>query len=287
MIKKQYIFGIALALFVLATSLSGCISTPENEESTTIVCTNSMLADFSSHLLNNTKNITIDYIMPAGACPAHFDARPSDVSLISSADIIISLGWEPWLDSLLESSGNTDATQIKCGDIGDWNIPSEAANYVEKLRDELSSSLSSYNETILENAQSYLADINQTANQLQENMTNSGFVGKKVICMQWQQDFVEWLGLNVTSSYAPPESLSTKDMLNITHAAQEQEVCLIIDNLQSGTTFGARVASECGASHVILTNLPGAVPGTNTYLRRITYNTNQLIEGIEAYEHGR
>ncbi|EMR74443.1 hypothetical protein MBGDF03_01252, partial [Thermoplasmatales archaeon SCGC AB-540-F20] len=61
------------------------------------------------------------------------------------------------------------------------------------------------------------------------------------------------------------------------------EVCAVIDNLQSGTEFGARVASESGASHVIFTNFPGAVPGADTYLEMITYNTQQLINGTLAY----
>jgi len=54
---------------------------------------------------------------------------------------------------------------------------------------------------------------------------------------------------------------------------------------QSGTSFGAQIASETGKSHVIFTNFPGAVPSTDNYLDMITYNTNQLVKGIETYEY--
>jgi ABC-type Zn uptake system ZnuABC Zn-binding protein ZnuA len=253
------------------------------ENTTTIICTNSILADFTSNIL--TDNVTIEYIMPAGVCPAHFDTCPSDVSLIASADIIISLGLEPWLESLLTSSGNVDADQIKCAKLGEWNIPSCAKKYVEKIRDEISLLLPDYNNSIQTNAQNYIIQIDETAEYLQSIAINNGSVEKKVICMQWQKDFVEWLDFNVTYSYAPPESLSVQDELDVINATSGGDICAVIDNLQSGTDFGAKVASESGASHIIFTNFPGAIPGTDTYLEMISYNTKQLLEGIEIYEY--
>ncbi|MCX6667965.1 MAG: metal ABC transporter substrate-binding protein [Euryarchaeota archaeon] len=278
-IKRKYV----LLLTGLLVVLSCCMVPSKAAQNTTIICTNSILADFASNLV--TENVTIEYIMPAGACPTHFDTTPSDVSKIVSADIIISLGLEPWLDSLMKSSGNTHAQQINCAGLGEWNIPSGAKKHVEKIRDELSLLLPTLNETIQKNAENYMAQIDETAQQLRENITSNGYQGKQIICMQWQQDFLEWLGCNVTSSYGPPEGLSTQDMLNLSNAASSEEICAIVDNLQSGTDFGARIASESGASHVIFTNFPGAVPGTDTYLQMISYNTEQLISGIATFEY--
>ena len=156
---------------------------------------------------------------------------------------------------------------------------------MEKIRDEISLLLPEYNETIQTNAQVYIEEINNTAEYLQGLVISNNSVGKKVICMQWQEEFVDWLGLNVTYSYASPESLSVQDELDVINAASSGDICAIIDNLQSGTDFGARVASEVGASHVIFTNFPGAVPSTDTYLDMITYNTKQLLEGIQNYEY--
>jgi len=277
--KRKYVLLLAGALLVL----SCCTMPLKAAQNTTIICTNSILADFASNLV--IENVTIEYIMPAGACPTHFDTTPSDVSKIVSADIIISLGLEPWLDSLVNSSGNTHAQQIKCTGLGEWNIPSGAKKYVEKIRDELSRLLPTLNETIQTNAENYIAQIDETAQQLRENITAKGHQGKQIICMQWQQDFLEWLGCNVTSFYGPPEGLSTQDMLDVAKAASSEEICAIVDNLQSGTDFGARIASESGASHVIFTNFPGAIPSTDTYLKMISYNTEQLINGIATFEY--
>ena len=279
-VKRKYLlFCISVLL------LFSCFTIQSQAEDTTtnIICTNSILADFTSNLL--TENVNIEYIMPAGVCPAHFDTSPSDVSLIASADIIISLGWEPWLNDLLDASGNTDVEQIKCAQLGEWNIPTGAKKYVEKIRDELSLLFPDLNDTIQTNAQEYIAQIDETAEDLQEIVVSNDFLNKKVICMEWQKDFVEWLGLNVSYSYASPEGLSVQDELDVINAASSGDVCTIIDNLQSGTEFGARIASESGASHIIFTNFPGAIPDTDTYLEMITYNANQLIDGIVTYEY--
>jgi len=104
------------------------------------------------------------------------------------------------------------------------------------------------------------------------------------VSMEWQKDYLEWIGLNVTYYYPPPEGLSVQDELEVITAASEEGVSAVVDNLQSGTEFGARVAGESGVSHVIFSNFPGAVPNTDTYLEMITYNTDQLIKGIKSFD---
>jgi zinc transport system substrate-binding protein len=277
--KKHKIYLIGLLIMFLFSTLS------INAEETTIniCCTNSLLADFTKNLLK--ENVNIVYIMPPGACPVHFDTNPSDLSKITKADIIISLGREPWLNNLLESSENTNYNIITCTGLGEWNIPTGAKQYVERLRGELSNLLPELNETINSNAQDYINSIDETSYQLQQSIINKGYLNKNVICMQWQADFIDYIGFNVTLSYAPPESLSTQDIINISNAVNVRNICAVIDNLQSGTDFGAHIASESGTSHVIFTNFPEALPGTDTYLDMIRYNTEQLINGISTYEY--
>lgn len=252
------------------------------EDNIEIVCTNSVLADFTSNIL--TGNVSIEYIMPAGACPSHFDTVPSDVSKIVNADIIISLGWEPWLESLLNKSGNTDYTEIKCSGLGEWSIPSGAILYVIAITDGLKIALPDQTENIQENANEYLSLINTTAGELKDQIETNNLTNRKVVSIEWQKYFLEWIGFNVTYYYSPPESLSVQDELDVINEASKNEVSAVIDNLQSGTEFGARVASETGVSHVVFSNFPGAVPNTDTYLEMISYNTDQLIKGISSFD---
>jgi len=271
-------------LVLLLVSVFSSVSHAEEDATVNIVCTNSLLADFTSNLIK--ENVTVDYIMPPGVCPAYYDTTPSDVNKIVNAEILVSFGspfMEPWLSDLLEY--NSNCSVIECKNMGEWNIPSGAKKYVRFLTDELARLLPNLNETIHINSQMYISEINDTAQELQNLIETNGFTGKNVVCMQWQKEFLEWLGLNVIYSYGPPQGLSSQDQLNVVNAALTNDTCAIVDNLQSGVDFGAQVASQTGATHVVFTNFPGAIPGTDTYLDMITYNTEQLIKGIQTYQY--
>lgn len=77
--------------------------------------------------------------------------------------------------------------------------------------------------------------------------------------------------------------LSLKEVDHLIQTGREQGVALVVDNLQSGPDFGARLAYEVGAVHVVLTNFPGALPGTATHLEMLRYNADKLFEALRTY----
>jgi ABC-type Zn uptake system ZnuABC Zn-binding protein ZnuA len=273
---------ILIAIVFLTTICT--INISAEEENLNLVCTNSILSDFTSNLL--TENVNIEYIMPAGVCPAFYDTTPGDVSKIVNADILISFGdtqMEPWLTDLL--AYNTECEIIECKDLGEWNIPTGAKAYVNHLSEQLKQILPEQENTIQTNTENYLAQIDTTSDNLKQLVETFNYQNTPIICMQWQEDFLKWLGLDVVYSYGPPQGLSAQDEIDMINTIGNNDVCAIIDNLQSGTDYGAHIASETGISHIIFTNFPGAIPGTDNYLDMITYNTNQLIQGIDTYNY--
>lgn len=277
--KKKIYKIIILTLITLAI-----FSLKVSADELNIVCTNSVLADFTNNLIK--ENISIEYLMPSGVCPAFYDCPPSDVSKVVTADILISFGdpvKEPWLADLL--TYNEDLSIIECKDLGEWNIPSGAIEHVNCIKNGLVNITIELNDTINQNSENYILEINEKSDELLDKIKDNNLTNTKIIAMLWQKDFLEWLGFDVVYSYGPPQSLSTQDELDIINAATENEVYAVIDNLQSGTDFGAEVSSKSGASHVIFTNFPGAIPGTDTYLEMIEYNTDKLIEAINTYEY--
>ncbi len=282
--KKFKFLKMTILVIILTLAIfSSNVSANEEMSEIKIICTNSVLADFAGNIA--PENATIDYIMPAGACPAHFDTKPSDIDKIVNADVIISLGWEPWLEELLNKSGNSNYQQIICARLGEWNIPTNAIKYVQKINKGLKEIFPQYNNTIDENTIEYMQKINTTAEELKEKIENNGIKNRTVVCIEWYKDFLSYFGLNISYYYGPPEGLSVQDEIEVIDAVSKEEVSAVIDNLQSGTTFGAKVASETGKSHVILSNFPDAVPNTETYLKTIRYNVNQTIKGIETYDY--
>jgi ABC-type Zn uptake system ZnuABC Zn-binding protein ZnuA len=268
---------LTASLFVLGLAAGAGV------EGMGIVCANSLLADLTQNIVGDL--VAIEYIMPAGACPAHFDSRPSDVNLVAFADVIVQIGWEGWLNKLVESSGNTDVLRIRTADLGEWNLPHGAKAHVDAIAEALVEFFPEHASRFTANAAAYKEEIDAKGAELLTQVESEDVVGRKVVCMEWLREFVELLGFDVVAVYGPPESLSVGQSLNITAAASEKDVCMIIDNLQSGTDFGSRVASETGVSHVILTNFPKAIPNADTYLEMIEYNAGKLIEGAQMYEY--
>jgi ABC-type Zn uptake system ZnuABC Zn-binding protein ZnuA len=155
---------------------------------------------------------------------------------------------------------------------------------VQKIKDGLVTILPNRSALISQNTATYLAQINETEQELQNLIATAGFQDRKIISMEWQKDFLQDLGLNVTYYYGPPEGLSVQDELDVFDAASQDDISAIVDNLQSGTDFGARISSETGVSHVIFTNFPGAIPGADTYLEMVAYNTDQIIKGMQTHD---
>jgi zinc transport system substrate-binding protein len=277
--RKLAILAACLALTLAA--LPGALAQDASDGELTIVCADTMLADLTHNVVGDLATVTA--IRPAGACPAHFDVRPSDVGVVASADIIVQLGWEPWLGDLISAAGKEGVAQVKCMGLDDWNIPDGAKQFVDVITEGLSAALPEHAATFQANAASYKAAIDAKAAEVEAIALSGGLQGRRVVVMAWQQKFVEWLGCEVVGTYPSPETMSTQQAMNATNAAEGAE--LVVDNLQSGTDFGAEVASRSGAMHVVLTNFPGSAPGAETYLDMLEVNARALVAGGEQYDY--
>jgi len=252
------------------------------DEKPLVVCTTTILASFTEEVGGD--EIDVMSLVPPGLCPAHFDVKPSDVYAISKASLVIESGIEPWLDDIISSSGNVDVVVHSTGALGPWNIPPNAVKYVSNITNALCTAFPE-NSTYFKQESAALCEyINSTALGLKNEAAQYNVNETKVICMQWQQGFVDWLGFDVVKTYRSPESLSQQEILDIIDIARIEDVALVVDNLQSGTEFGARLASETKAVHVILSNFPGAVPNTSNYTTMIQYNCMQLLNGTQSYK---
>ena len=105
----------------------------------------------------------------------------------------------------------------------------------------------------------------------------------KVICMGWLKTFIESAGFDVVSTFNPPETLSAGDLTALSETAQTEGVALVVDNLQIDTEFGEQIANPVGAEHVVLTNFPGAIPGTETLAKMLRYNAEQMFNGASTW----
>jgi len=279
---KRILVGVLMGMFLIG-AFSGEVFANKtgNQEKSIVVCTTSVLGDFAREVGGD--RIEVETIVSTGMCPAHFDIKPSDVYAVSKASLIFFHGIEPWLENLVQASGNEGVQKIRIK--GAWNFPAAALKKVELITKALSEYEPENAAYFEENADGIIKSINETAKRLKEEAERLKVGQIKVICMKWQEDFVKWLGFNVVATYLPPERLSLKQTLELVKKGKEENIAVVVDNLQSGTKFGAKLASEVGATQVILSNFPGAIPGTKSYVKLIEYNAGQLFDAIKEKQY--
>lgn len=259
---------LALALLLLA-ALPHRVSAGEKP---IVVVTTSVLESIVRDLAGDYVEVLT--VIPPNICPAHYDLRPGDVEIVRRASLVLAHGVEPWIRSLMESSG-TSAKLIYIK--GGWNTPelarqrySEVARAIEselgiKLSDRLSKCMRA---------------INETESELKRLSAESGFIGTPVVAMAWQKDFVSFLGFDVVASFKPPEMVTPQELSSVMENATKRKALLVIDNIQSGVDLGNRIARELGVKEVALSNFPGVPKGVNNLTEMMKYNANLLKDAL-------
>jgi ABC-type Zn uptake system ZnuABC Zn-binding protein ZnuA len=262
------LFGVSMVLPITAKA--------SNDKSPGIVCTTSILAHLTEEIAQELVSVTT--IAPAGMCPAHFDIKPSQIKAVREAKVLISHNFEPWIENLLVSADRPEIDRLILS--GPWNTPSGAIAKINQISNTLSEQFPQYKQQFLFNAQKLIQNINDNAEILKAKADQLRVKEYKVITSIHQESFAQWLGFEVSATYPAPETISTRKFLELLLIGKREKVAIIIDNLQSGTDLGARLASDLNAQQAILTNFPGVIPQTESLVKMLNYNAEQLFKTI-------
>ena len=262
-----------LALTFVIVGIALCV------HAQTIVSTHAVYGEFARVIGGDAVNVVT--IIPSGFCPSHYDLAPSDVAAVLDAKLILYSGFEVWIDTLADAAGG-DAEAIQLS--GSWSTPDAAIQKVEAIRDLLIENMPESAALFRANADAYIEELRALGEDLREQAIAAGVCEIPVVCMAWQVDLVSWLGFQIPVTYGIPAGLSLRDLIDLAAAGREAKAELVIDNLQSGVDFGAKLAREIGAIHVVLSNFPGAMPNTVTVIDLLRRNAEALFSAVEPLD---
>jgi len=177
----------------------------------------------------------------------------------------------------LEAVGGTASVVLLTGE---WNTPDAAAEKVDAIVAALSGLLPGDAEIFAANAAAYKTELASLGISLKAKAATLNAAAVPVISMAWQEMFVAWLGFDVVATYGIPGNLSLRDLVDLAAVGVTDGVAAVIDNLQSGVNFGAKLAREVDAIHVVLSNFPGAMPRTATVLDLFAQNAEALFSAV-------
>jgi hypothetical protein len=182
------------------------------------------------------------------------------------------------LDGLLESAGNRNLTVVAIP--GVYNTPEGAKNYISRVGVNLSQILDLDLDLQISKM---LNEVDEVSRWMTSQARTLNVSNVKVICMGWLKNFIESVGFSVVATFNPPETLSAGDITVLLETARREGVGLVVDNLQIDVEFGEGIASQVGAQHLVLTNFPGAIPGTETLTKMLKYNAEQLFNNTVTW----
>ena len=274
---------ILLIVFVLLSVSFGSITNTAYsvENKPIVVASTSVLASIVEDLAGD--KVRVVYMVSPSMCPGHYDVKPGDVVTISEARLVLYHGFEPWVKELIgavNSTGSWNGSLVRIS--GNWNTPDSLKKLYIRVAEALKDSLGIDVSARLEKC---LKKIDEVAEELKNIARENNFENKPVVVMLWQKPFVEYLGFKIVATYGPPEKLSPKDISIIEENATRNHAILVIDNMQSGTELGSKIARDIGAVHVVLINFPDSVPGVNNVTQMMLYNAKLLAEAVHDYKY--
>ena len=276
--NKRLIYSLALLMFPLMLS-SSAVMEAQAADKTIIVCTTSAVGSVVEEFVGDSADVLV--LVQPGLCPADFDMKPGYIEALSQALVLFKqdIQGEFWLEGLLSSAENSDLRVVAIS--GVYNTPTGAKIYIREVSGNLSEILG-YD--LDAKTSEMTSEIDEVSSLMTKQAASLGASNVNVICMGWLKTFIESAGFNVVVTFNPPETLSAGDIINLIETARNEEVVLVVDNLQIDTEFGAGIASQVGAEHVVLTNFPGAVPNTETLPEMLKYNAEQLFNGTITWK---
>jgi ABC-type Zn uptake system ZnuABC Zn-binding protein ZnuA len=274
-LRRKTVILVTILSLLVAFQWTTIVKADDNKP--IIVCTTSAVGSVVTEYLGDRVDVVV--LVQPGLCPADFDMKPSDIYAVSNAKILFkqNIPGEFWLQSLVEAAANLNLTQVAIP--GDYNTLQGAKNYITWVGGNLSQIL---NIDLTTKTSGLLDDVNAVYTWMGNQGQALQVASMKVICMKWLQTFVQSVGFQVIATYNPPETLSAGDINSLITTAQSEEVALIVDNLQIDVEFGGGIASQVGAEHVVLTNFPGAIPGTENLTQMFRYNAEQLFNATST-----
>jgi ABC-type Zn uptake system ZnuABC Zn-binding protein ZnuA len=285
---------------------------PASAEPLPVVATLPVLADFVRAVGGDAVAVTS---LITGLESEHtYTPKPSDVETVRRAAVLVKvgLGLEIWVNGLIANAENprlivVDTSQgigLMRGGDGHvhsddndalphaeerrsggnphvWLDPENAQTMVRHVTDGLIKADPARKKTYLANQAEYLKQLDDLTRTLKAQF--AAIPDRKIITHHaaWPY-FARRFDLRIrgeifTQIGAEP---SAKRIAELIRLIRKEKIRVIVSEPQLSPKIPESLAQETGAKVVILTPLPGALPGTDDYLSMMQYNASTLLEAL-------
>lgn len=278
-----------------------------------VVATLPVLADFVRAV--GREHVRVQSLISGLESEHTYTPKPSDIEAVRRAAVLVKvgLGLEVWVNGLIRNADNPrlividtsqgialmrgDDVHAHGGDNGNlpraeerrsggnphvWLDPENAETMVRHITDGLIKADPARRKTYLENQAAYLKQLDELKRTLVAQFAS--IPNRKIITHHaaWPY-FARRFDLRIRGEIFTQigSEPSAKRIAELVRLIKKEDIRVIVSEPQLSPKIPEALSQETGAKVVVLTPLPGALPGTDDYLSMMRYNAVTLLEALK------
>lgn len=288
-----------LALTALGAALA--LSPPSaDSQAVKVVATLPVLKEFAEQV--GQEHVQVATLISGLESEHTYSPKPSDLRAIEQARLLlkIGLGLEVWVSGLIKNAGNTELRVITTSEnvplITDegagahgpgnphiWLDPENAKIMSRNIAEGLIAVDSAHKGVYLRNLESYIERIERSEKELHSRVTS--LRDRRIITHHpaWPY-FARRFGFHIEGEIVRQvgAEATAAHLARLAHRIKTEKIKVIVSEPQLNQKITQALARETGARVVLLSPLPGAIPGTATYLAMLEYDIAQLVAALQS-----
>lgn len=255
---------------------SGCRRPAKTEEQSSLAVTTTYLESAAHDLLGG--EVKVLRMAEPGACPGHFDIRPSQAEALRRCEVLLRFDFQDSLDAMLPGEGTNRVCVGEVSVHGGLCIPETYLDACQQVAD----TFVRHGNLARTNADERLRRLTDRMRSLSAESTNqitaAGLRGIAVITSEHQRDFCEWLGLHVAATFRAADTSSIAEIDRAISEGRLAKASLVVANLPEGRRTADALAERLGAKVVVLENFPLAQSGRASFDEMVANNVTNLVK---------
>lgn len=300
MFGRKIVFVVAVCLAFLAGSANPIFAS----EPLHVVVTIPVLKDFADQV--GGPHVRVVSLLSGSENEHTYSPKPSDLVAVRKAHVFIEVGMglEVWVGALVSNAGTAGllvvttsegieriadhAKTLNTQGHGDgnphvWLDPENAKLMVGRIAKAFAKADPAHAGEYRANQDRYVHRLGALEAELAEQLER--VTDRRIVVHHpaWPY-FARRFGFDIAGEIItqPGAEPSARHLQALVRKIREGRIRVIVSEPQLNQKLPRILAQESGARLVVLTAMPGGVPGTGTYLDMLRYNVTELAEALES-----
>jgi len=283
-VLKTISLAVLFLLLILSLSLA-----QEKRDRLNVVVTIPVLADFARNIGGDL--VSVKSIISGLENPHTYEPRGSDVKAIARADLFVrvGLGLETWADKLVRNAGNSRLIQQvsasrTCNVINNnphvWMDIENARRMVIAIMEGMARADPSHANVYRRNADLYIDQLLTLDKKIRKTL--SPLSGQAIVtAVPAFTYFLKRYGIEEAATIisVPGKEPSGRHLRRVITLMRKRGIRIILTVPQFPPRIPHLVAEETGAV-VVATQLPGSLPGTDTYIEMLQEDAERIVHAV-------